>query len=222
MALVDHFKDYVLCRFAGLINQNALSYRQTIGRITKEAVLLLEDGFEYDSKHNVFFKQIYIDGKYEGEYDMEIEFPKRFPDVPPLVFMQPKFKGKISPHIHSGSSGDVCIEGTEGRNNYRGGWWNENMNVMSAVKLAIMVANEEIDRKAPKQDGMASLKGTIFEEISKRIPKQDFVNFCSDKGIKVYNAWNWNQIAAKTQSASINFKKDMVRFLKGYKNGNKN
>lgn len=96
------------------------------------------------------------------------------------------------------------------------------MNVMSAVKLAIMVANEEIDRKAPKQDGMASLKGTIFEEISKRIPKQDFVNFCSDKGIKVYNAWNWNQIAAKTQSASINFKKDMVRFLKGYKNGNKN
>lgn len=218
MSLAENFKVYVLNRFAASFNQKASAETKRIDRITKEAILLLKDGFEYDMKNNVFYKQTYIDGRYEGEYDMEIVFPTRFPERPPLVFMKPKFKGKVSKHVNAGLSGDVCIEGQ----GFREGWWTEDMNVMSAVKLAIMVANEEIDKRAPKQIEAVSIKGTIFEDISKTIPKKDFIDFCCNKGIKIYHSWNWKQIAAKTQYGSINFKKEMVRLLDKYKNGNKN
>jgi hypothetical protein len=189
--------------------QSSLEYRKT------DMVYLVKNGYEYDKKHDVWYKEENINyGRYPGRYLFSIYFPDDYPTKPPRMLAEPLDKQKTSHHV--GGGGSLCITNVEG--GLPDKYWKKYMNAKGALLLAHHLVTDEIHAPKMKVENVKRdtlpIKGTVLKEIKKKISKDDFVNFfLLPNKVDVDTSYSWEEIAYVTSHSTKEVKSGMIKFL---------
>lgn len=189
-------------------------------RLLKDALYFAENGWEFDDKYEAFEKNFHVTtGSFKGRYRMRIEFNADYPFFPPAVFLKKIGGNNVTEHLEMGTQystkwgiPSICIES---KNGGRDDWWRESMNVDTAVKMALLVVNGEMDRKKiiknkePKRRFLKGYEKTIYGRMEKEgFNKTTFVNNIK-KTVKtpMNESWSWPEIAYELNNKEAGVKR---------------
>ena len=209
--------------------KESLDYRKT------DLIYLVQEGFSFNQRRDEWSKVEKFDyGRYPGEYEIKIKFPDDYPRSIPNIWVNPLGNIEYSYHIKAGHRGEVCLEA----NRWHGHFWRNNMNAKGALALTRHLITGELENPTaaktevkkeekakiaevkkteqtgvPKARKTLKIEGTIFEEISKLVRKEDFVQEWED----IDNSWTWEEIAYDFSKAKINDKKELAEYYQEVK-----
>lgn len=191
--------------------KSSYDYRRT------DLIYLAKEGFDYDKRKDTWTKNVHIDyGRYPGDYAITIKFPQDYPQIPPRIYFMPGPNVKnYSEHLMH--RGEVCIASK--MHGMPNSYWKKYMNIKGALRLAYNAVTDDLaDVKIPSEP----IKGTIFEDLSKVVKKEEFIvefilPLFSDTQIN--SGYTWEQIAAVLKKTTPETKKAMIAYYNLKKKG---
>lgn len=214
MSLRVAFRNFVLGKLSIDFEEAITEARERAHQILYDAHYLLSNKFTLDRDTGTFTKKVELEGKYGGTYNVDISFPKDYPNSPPKIYMNKIGIGASSAHIRGGG---VCVEGRDG---YIGSWWKRGMNVKSALHLALLAVQGELDKpdyaKSPVEleKKKIDIKGTIYEKMKNnpKINKSDFIKFLHKHKIGIEENFTWEEIANITSREKPKIKDKIISY----------
>ncbi len=198
-------------------------------RMYEDFRYFVNNDWKFDIAEEAWEKCIKITtGKFKGNYRLRVEFHEDYPNVPPGVYIKKTSGGHSSEHLaqgiqhsHAWNRKNVCIQTPHGGICSRDKWWKKSMGVSTAVKLAIITANGEIDKKTLKRQRSKLYKMSIFGKMEKlKFDRIKFIKFIQEEANMkkdIDESWHWDELAHAFRRADGGIKRAISRYFLKHK-----